>query len=95
MCIPKNYEKKTNVKLRTYKPCELAFVRTSLRLTAEDIGKILDCSKQTISNIETRRSYMRSPRLILYGIVLERICEERGTTFNEVLNSTEYFERSK
>ena len=34
-------------------------------------------------------------RKTLYGIVLEKICEERGVTFDEVLSSTGYFDSRK
>lgn len=92
MCKLKTFKPKTNVKLRDYSRYDLAYVRESLGLTLEDVAKVIGCGKQVLSDIETGRACnLRSPTKFLYGIVLERICEERGVTFDEVLSSTEYF----
>lgn len=85
MCILKTHKVKTAVHLKDYNRYELSFVRKTLGFTLEEIGAILGCGKQTLSDIENGVSGFKSPRKILYGMVLEEICKERGTSFEEVL----------
>lgn len=60
--------------------CEIEHKRSGVR--SEKKAKI---------DAENGREGYIPARKTLYGIVLEKICEERGTTFDQVFNSTEYF----
>ena len=87
----KDYRPKTKFRFKVYSRYDLAYVRESLGLTLDDVGKVLGCNKRNLSDLENGRLRVGTPMQILYGIALEEICKERGLTFEQVVNSTEYF----
>ena len=76
---------KTNVKLEPREPWELCAVRHNLGLTADDLGEIMGLNRKVIYQIEQQKLQQKSSSLKLYSLVLEAICKEQGSSFDEVL----------
>lgn len=74
------------MKLNIRSADDLALVRTRLGLTQKDVASKMFLTKHQASDIERGATRPNGASTILYGIVLEGICKERGTTFDEVLN---------
>lgn len=68
-------------------PSDMAFVRQSLGITQREIGEVMLLTRRHIGEIENGCTRPTGASTILYGIVLDEICKERGTTFEDVLRS--------
>lgn len=66
---------------------DMAVVRNRLGLTQREVASKMFLTKHQVSDIERGGTRPNGASTILYGIVLEGICKERGTTFDEVLYS--------
>jgi len=78
---------KPKFKVPMYKPDDLALVRFGLGLKQKDVGSVMNVDKHVISSIEVGGNKPNGAPIMLYGLVLEEICKERGTTFKEVLKT--------
>lgn len=77
----------TKVKLKVREPWELQAVRRNLEITTKDISGLLSMQPKHIYRMESNYSKPDGTPMKLYSLVLELICKERGTTFDEVLTS--------